>query len=148
MKRERERDWVRERREREWGKDNKINTKQMKECLSSGSYLHRQHLLYHSTINKKVTSEQNINMAAAEATQRAAVRDRTADSDHLMVLNQIIQYVQMFLHQTGLCVSKRTSRKAFIYYRGWHFLFNNITCHLIWMWAAHAAGSIKTLARA
>lgn len=52
--------------EREWGKGNKINTKQMKECLSSGSYLHQKHLLYRGTTNKKVTSEQNINMAAAD----------------------------------------------------------------------------------
>lgn len=61
--------------------------------MSSGSYLHQKHLLYHSTINKKVTSEQNINMAAAETKQRAELPDRITDSDHLMVINLIIQYV-------------------------------------------------------
>lgn len=38
----------------------------MKECLSGGSYLHRRRLLYRSTTNNNVTSEQNINTAAAE----------------------------------------------------------------------------------
>lgn len=38
----------------------------MKERLSSGSYLHLRHLLYRSTTNNNVTSEQNINTAAAE----------------------------------------------------------------------------------
>lgn len=34
--------------------------------MSSGSYLHQKHLLYRGTTNKKVTSEQNINMAAVD----------------------------------------------------------------------------------
>lgn len=38
----------------------------MKERLSGGSYLHLKHLLYRSTTNNNVTSEQNINTAAAE----------------------------------------------------------------------------------
>lgn len=75
----------------------------MKECLSSGSYLHQKHLLYRSTINKKVTSEQNINMAAAETAQRAALLDRIMDNGHLMVINLSFQYVQMFRHNRGLC---------------------------------------------
>lgn len=44
----------------------------MKECFSSGSYLYQKHLLYRGTTNNEVTSEQNINSAAAEphGTQR------------------------------------------------------------------------------
>lgn len=111
----------------------------MKECLSSGSYLHQKHLLYRSTINKEVTSEQNINMAAAETTRRAELPDRTTDgrkSDYLACVDVSSQERPRRVRDA----QRGQAEKVFIYSSGLHFVLANVTCRLIWTRAGHACG--------
>lgn len=87
----------------------------MKERLSSGSYLHQKHLLYRGTTNKKVTSEQNINIAAVDPHwgQRRRGMKKMAQGQKKKKKKGVRSAEEDLYLYSALCISKFSNKSVF-----------------------------------